>query len=342
MTRPVSNALTPKLDRVASRQRGMTMVELLVALVISLLISLAAISALIVTRQGFTTVDASSQLRDNGRFVSDLIQRIGVQAGFKDVFYATQVASAAETAANIAPNIYGFDNALASATDPLNSATARTSGVEGYGSDILILRYQSVETFPGSLVSDKSMIDCAGNSSATTPSRRAERFASIFHVDVSQGETTLMCTTVAPDGTVSAPQPIVQGVEDFQVLYGVDGYSTANTLFNGAQDTVPDRYLRADQMVVGATDSAATYNNWRRVRSIRVGMVLRGPLNSQQEKVSQTFYPFGPARAASSAALGTAMSSASGDIGTVFTPAVDGRFRQVVTFTVHMRNDQGL
>jgi type IV pilus assembly protein PilW len=35
------------------------------------------------------------------------------------------------------------------------------------------------------------------------------------------------------------------------------------------------------------------------------------------------------------------MSSAS-DPGTVFTPAVDGRLRQVITFTVHLRNDQGL
>ena len=72
------------------RQSGLTMVELLVALVISMLISLAAISALIVTRQGFTAVDASSQLRDNGRFATDLIQRVVVQSGFKDFFWAAK------------------------------------------------------------------------------------------------------------------------------------------------------------------------------------------------------------------------------------------------------------
>lgn len=325
-----------------SLQRGLSMVELLVALVISLLIALAAISALIVARQGFTTVDASSQLRDNGRFTADLIQRLGVQAGFKDVFYATQVASAKDITDNLAPNIFGFNNALTSSSDPLNSSTARTASDVGYGSDILILRYQAVETYPGSGVSDKSMIDCAGNSTTTTPSSRNERFASIFHIADSQGEPALMCSTVAPNGTISSAQPIVQGVENFQVLYGVDGFTTVNTQFSGAQDSVPDRYLRADQMVVaGVTNSAATYSNWRRVRSLRIGMVLRGPLNSQQQNVSQTFYPFGAAKASATDTAGSALSSAN-DVGTVFTPAVDGRIRLVVAFTVHLRNDQGL
>jgi type IV pilus assembly protein PilW len=163
-------------------QFGLTMVELLVALVISLLISLAAISALIVTRQGFTTVDASSQLRDNGRFAADLIQRLGVQSGFKDFFYAAKPSSAAEIAANIAPNVFGFNNATSSSTDPLNSSTARASGSLGYGSDILILRYQEAETFPGSGVSDRSMIDCMGNSSTNVPDTRGERMASILHI----------------------------------------------------------------------------------------------------------------------------------------------------------------
>ena len=40
-------------------------------------------------------------------------------------------------------------------------------------------------------------------------------------------------------------------------------------------------------------------------------------------------------------AAGSAMSSTN-DAGTAFTPAFDGRLRQVVTFTVHLRNDQGL
>lgn len=115
-----------------------------------------------------------------------------------------------------------------------------------------------------------------------------------------------------------------------------------NTAFNAAPDSVPEKYLRADQMVVGgAAYSQATYNNWRRVRSIRIGMVLRGPPNSQQDRVSQTFYPFGAGKNSTTGTAGSGLSSTN-DVGTIFTPAVDGRLRQVVTFTIHLRNNQAL
>lgn len=331
------------MTRLNNSQHGLTLVELLVALVISLLIALAAIAALTATRQGFNTVDAASQLRDNGRFTTDLIQRLGVQSGFKDVWYASQPATAAEAAANIAPNITGFNNALSDASAPLNASTARTTGVVGYGSDILILRFQPVQRNAGTNAADGSMIDCMGNTATTVASTRDERMASILSVDISTGEPSLMCGTVAANGTISDKQPIIQGVENFQVLYGVDGTTlTPNTVFTGTQDSVPDAFLRADQMVVGGvTNSAATYDNWRRVRSLRIGMVLRGPPNSAQNAVATTLYPFGPAKASATGTAGSAL-SASADAGTIFSAPADGRLRQVVTFTVHLRNDQAL
>lgn len=330
-------------------ERGFTLVELLVAMVIGLLIALAAVSSLTVTRQGFNTVDAASQLRDNSRFAADLIQRIAVQTGFKDPKYVTAAPSQtdiANDAAGLIPaNVTGFNNSLFKSTD-LTTATARTSpSVVGYGSDILILRYQTAKlnNDSSSNAADGSMIDCAGNPITTIPIDRNDRMVSVFHIALdTNGEPSLMCARSATGSAPYTSQPIVRGVENFQVLYGVDGFTAVNTAFTGATDSVPEKYLRADQIVVGgATDSKATYDNWRRVRSIRIGMVLRGPANSQQEKVSQTFYPFGPAKASSTGATGSALSSTD-DPGTIFTPAVDGRLRQVVTFTIHLRNDQGL
>ena len=324
-------------------QRGFTMVELLVAMVISLLIALAAIAALTVTRQGFTAVDASSQLRDNGRFISDLIQRLGVQSGFKDTVNAAYPPPPASSAfaTDPAPNITGFNNALASPSDPLNVFTARTTGD---GSDILILRYQAAETFPGSGKTDLSMIDCAGISATTPALNRYNRMASVIHVQVIQGEPTLMCTSFNPTSGAISTQPIISGVENFQVLYGVDGVTAGTALpailtANG-NDTVPESYLRADQLDV-AGNAIATNANWRRVRSMRIGIVLRGPVNSAQDTSAQTYYPFGPAPGSSGGAKGSALSS-SNDPGTVFAPTADGRLRQVVTFTVHLRNEQGL
>ena len=56
-------------------QQGLTLIELLVAMAIGLLITMAAVSALTFTRRGHATVDASSQLEDNIRFTTDLIRR---------------------------------------------------------------------------------------------------------------------------------------------------------------------------------------------------------------------------------------------------------------------------
>ncbi|MBS0318587.1 MAG: PilW family protein [Proteobacteria bacterium] len=327
------------------RQTGLTLIELLVALALSLLVALAAATALVVARGGFAAVDAASQLRDNGRFASDLIQRLAVQTGYKDLPYATTPAGPATAALSTDPdpNITGFNNALLSATDPLNKATARSASVVGYGSDILILRYQAGETFPGSGVSDKTMIDCAGFPANSTPADRYDRMVSILHVGVGiDGEPSLMCMYLPSSGKFKT-HPIIQGVENFQVLYGTDGV-TPNTAppadpAAGA-DSVPERYLRADQMTV-AGDAEATNRNWRRVRSLRIGMVLRGPPNSAQDKSAQTLYPLGLAKASTTGASGSALSSTS-DAGTVFKPPADGRLRQVVTFTVHLRNDQGL
>ncbi|AYQ29010.1 prepilin-type N-terminal cleavage/methylation domain-containing protein [Polaromonas sp. SP1] len=322
-------------------QSGLTLVELLVALVISLVIALAAVSSLIVSRRGLTTVDAAAQLGDNARFASALLLRLGAQAGFRDVEYAATprsnntVGLAGAGAAN--PDVSGVNNAYPSATDPYNSSTAwRTSSV-GYGSDILILRHQAVETFPGSGRSDMTMIDCSGTPSTTVPVDRDDRMVSVLYVDVSQGEPSLMCST-GP----STAQPIISGVENFQVLYGVAGVTpnTAPTATPVAPN-VADRYLRADQMVV-AGNTAATNANWSRVRSLRIGMVLRGAEGSTQQKEAQTFYPLGLAKASVTGTAGSAMSSARDDPGTIFTSPADTRLRQAVTFTIQLRNKEGL
>jgi type IV pilus assembly protein PilW len=328
-----------------SRSSGMTLVELLVAMAVGLLVVAATVAVLSVAQRGFTTVDAASQLRDNGRYATDLITRIVLQTGFEDVSYSTTPRkNDAMLDPNPAPNITGFNNAQISPSDPFNATSGVWGGAAaGHGSDILILRYQGGETYPGSGKADGSMITCTGNSPTAIPANRDERIASIFYVAISNGEPTLMCKS-SSDGTTppsGGGQPIITGVESFQVLYGVDGV-TANTATptTAAAPNKTDRYLRADQMVVGTND-VATYNNWRRVRSIRIGMVLVGAPHSVQDSQNVTVFPFGNASSSSGGAAGSAFASAA-DAGTTYSVGSDGRLRQTVTFTVHLRNYQDI
>ena len=312
------------------------MVELLVAMAIGLLVTLAAVSALTVTRRGHNTVDAASQLEDNIRFATDLIQRVGVQAGYMNSFEAgkPQPPNTQGVDSSPDPNITGFNNSTIDKLDPINTPITRATNTDvGYGSDILILQYQTEPSFPGSTQSDKSMIDCAGNTPTNVPSNRYDRVINILHVGIIEGEPTLICNS-SPNG-IKKPQHLITGVENFQVLYGTRGVipGVAPAPLSAGSDTASERYLRADQMLVTG-DPEATKNNWRRVSSIRIGMVVRGPVNSQQDQTGDKFYPFGSATAK--------LTNISLDPGTEFTPSADGRLRQAATFTIHLRNHQDL
>lgn len=330
----------------ASRSGGFTLVEVLVAMAVGLLVVLATVGVLTVARRGFTTVDAGSQLRDNARYATYLLTRIALQTGFEDVQYAaTPRKNDKALDPNPPPNIIGFNATKIKPTDPFNSTAGWGANAAGHGSDILILRYQGGETFPGSNQSDGTMITCNGAVPVNTPIpvNRDERMVSIFYVGVdTNNQPSLMCKSSA-DGSPppsGGGQPIVSGVESFQVLYGVDGVTakTATPITAPPPDHV-DRYLRADQMAV-ADNAVATNNNWRRVRSIRIGMILIGAPNSVQDRTRVFVYPFGSA-VGSAGGTGTAFGSAA-DPGTIYKTPNDGRLRQAVTFTIHLRNYQDL
>ncbi len=329
-----------------SRQAGLTLVELLVAVTLGLLVTLAAVAALLIGRQGFTSVDQSSQLRENARFAASLIQRIVIQAGYESHRDGT-VASAwryfcsgsgqpcGDINGDRNPGIVGFDNALVgSLTLPTGLVSGnRTSGCGSVtdtsclnGDDILVVRYWG-DSRAGAAAGDGSMINCSGANEldGTVPAY------SIFHVARSaSGEPTLACTYRDATGAWQTV-PLMQGVEGFQVLYGVDNVTPTTAPPSGETglDGVPDRYLRASQLTVSGNTNA-TMDNWRRVRSVRIGLLLRGDPGSAVDRAAsgRSYDVLGPGL------------TVSGDVGSNLTVPADGRLRQPMVFTVHLRNRQ--
>lgn len=352
---------------IVQKQNGFTLVELMVALALSLLVVAASISALLVSRQGFTSVDAASQLRDNSRFATDFITRLSVQSGFKDVAYVDisnqSLFKSTGVTADPDPSIFGFNNAIiGTATDPLNTTNnSRDSNCSGSvgtdcanGSDILVMRYQTGAKNTESTVVDNAMFNCAGVPQNATPTSSSDVIESILYVSkptTSSPEPALTCSYRNSNGSSWAPKPtpLVQGVESFQVLYGTDGVvpntvpvasaanGTAPTA--GQPDTIPERYLRADQLTV-AGNTKATNENWRRVRSLRIGLIVRGPVGSAQDRGAVApLTPLGSAFVNTadkqSSFVQTPLAGAAAGTG-------DGRARQVVTFTVYLHNFQGI
>lgn len=318
-----------------SSARGLTLVELLVAMALGLVITLAAVTALVISQQGFRSVDAASQVRDNARFASDIIRRVILQAGYLSPQFAIDRNHGfnLNNAIVSEPNIKGFNNVNYNqglVIGTTNTVPSSSRGVNG--SDMLVVRYQVGHTTAGG-VADRSMINCLGNVETSTPDNPDERLFSVFHIsNTSSGEPALMCTWRNETTGNWQTQPLIEGVERLQILYGTHNV-TANTVPTALSSSTltppPDRYLRADQLVVTGND-AATNTNWSRVRSIRIGMVLRGLNGSAPTNANgPAIFPLGLD------ALGS-----SNDPGTQPGTPNDGRLRQTVNFTVHLRNPQ--
>lgn len=335
----------PKVDRVRCcrerlvspqpHQSGLTLMELMVAMAISLVVTMAAASGLLVARQGFMAVDESSRLQDSTRFALGLLSRLVSQAGYRDLGPTGQAGGQPLILAGHLPQsaVQGYNNAVvldvalptrsdhgnrdaASAGCPLTSDTACVNG-----SDILILRHQASETVPGSGVADGVMINCAGFASPL-PASVDDMDISVLHVArSSNGEPALMCSYRSRDGNWALPQPLVEGVESFQVLYGV-GPDPSLLPPAGAI-----RFLRADEIDIPG-DEAASLNQWRRVRSLRIGLVVRGPVARRDQTVARTLHPFGE----------WAATSAADDPGSEFNAPADGRLRQTAALTLQLRN----
>ena len=340
--------------------RGFTIVALMVAVAVSLVVALAAAASLLVGSRRYSTVDDAAQLRQNASFVVALVGRITAQAGFQDVHFATRSALSADTVSAV-PAISGFNNATVTSTTAttgdikINSAnsdtlkvTAWETGMPGFGSDVLVVRYQPAALGAEDPTSDGSMLDCSGAAPGTASVSRDDTSVNVFFVskdvdDERDGEPALSCYSLNADRhTFKRRVSLVRGVENFQVLYGVQAKTpTANTAFVSSKDAIPYAYMRADQMVVGNDPhGAATRRNWQLVRSLRIGLVLRGSVNKQQAAVEQVLYPLGLGKSSGAGAAGSAFGSTR-DPGSIFNAPADGRFRSAETFTIHLRNAQG-
>ena len=334
------------------KQSGLTLLELMVALGLGLIVVTIAATALLLGQRGYRAVDATTALGDRQRFATDLISRVVVQAGFQDFGSANVGLRSTATALGIdpEPDIYGWNNAVYKKPDDLflSTGTKITTGNRPgdcgsttdtscqNGSDVLVIRFQGVSTASGGKTADNTMINCAGQGEAgLVTGDLNDRAISMFHVARgTNGEPALYCSYYVfnPTGSTlpdwSTPQPMIEGVETFQVLYGTDGVTAATipSAAAGAQNSVADRWLRADQLTV-AGNPAATRENWRRVRAVKIGMVLRAPIGSAPQSATATFAPLG------------SLYSSSDDFGTSLVASADNRLRMVSNMSVHLRND---
>jgi type IV pilus assembly protein PilW len=301
-------------------QRGLTMVELMVSLVLASLITLAATALYSVSLSSYRTVDAGQEVQDSGRFALEVIGQAARLAGYQN--FAQRDGSGNENTrrfvSSIYPSVRGANNAkITSISTGSDDGTTDNGGFNL--SDTLAFRFHGSSLLNDPITPDGSIIDCQGIAQ-NYPANGNDLALSLFWVKLdSSGEPSLQCVSRG-DPTASVltrnTQPIVKGVESFQVMYGLGDPALGNG--------TPVKWVSAQSLT--ATD-------WINVSAVRVGLIIRGDVGSSQGQAATAaenkLYP-----------LGKSFTSGTTEAGLVFDVPNDGRLRRVFNATYKLRNPQ--
>lgn len=286
-----------------SLSKGLTLVELMVALLLSLLVVIIGGMALAASGTAFKTTDATAQLSDKVMIVTSILQRSVAQAGYqpsasdkytREVYYAM-------LSQRPHPDIYGRSSTSLGSTSAavsngdINSLYSGGSGGGGVtaisnttGDDLLLIRFQAAPENDQNASGDIGMLNpCTGlvmtlNLSNYDATDLAEMHKPIyaFYVDRSTGQGILYCKSWFPTSgnTNAIATPLADGVVAFKVLYGI--YEN-----NGSGTDAPTQWKTANAM---------NSEDWYFVKRVRIGVILQsaaGAGPAQNEQV--TLYPLG-------------------------------------------------
>ena len=231
-----------------TKQQGITLIEMMIAMVISLVLIAGVGTVYISSKRTYQTRDQLSTMDETARVALDMLTKHLEHAGYAtpdklpigDYMYYSGASDP------VVVSCAGGDSILKS-SDVISRATKNS--FNSYG-DVVAVRF---------IGDDVVYTDCAnghlpaGCRADVAPSMQAALIYNSFFVDKdSDGMENLYCM----GSRNTSKKPVVNGVENIQFLYGVD------TTGDGAVDY----YANADS--VGAT-------NWQRVVSIQVSILVR-------------------------------------------------------------------
>ncbi|MFQ5487383.1 MAG: PilW family protein [Gammaproteobacteria bacterium] len=333
------------------RQHGMTLVEIMVALTISMVLLTGVVEIMLSSKQTYRIQEGLARLQENARFASQFLSEDLRMAGFSGCSSAAAPNNISDLNGDGIPDasfdfstdgLQGFEYAdlpiNLTATDTLTSAEVAAN------TDIIVLMYGSANEslqLAGNLTADNANIqltqtnifdandilfitDCTNsdifaatnvsNGGAKTTIAHANSVNIDNKLSKAYGTDTMVMSLVKVAyyiGTNAAGIPslfrkrmvganmqaeeLVEGVEDFQILYGED--------LDG--DGVANRYVNATNV-----------GNFANVASVRFALLMQTPdeVDSQLDTDTYTL------------------------LDTVVDPADDRRLRRIFSTTIKLRN----
>jgi type IV pilus assembly protein PilW len=241
-------------------QRGFSLVELSIAILIALFLLGGLVTLLMGTRRTNATQSSLSQLQDNERIAMTLITNVVQKAGYFANPVTQQLSSfAPETTSGVAmlqgQVLGGTYNAAAPG-------------------DTFVVRFYTPATDPYSAV-----INCAGQSNSAPSSAPNPNlwYTNVFRIATVSGTKWLQCRVRSSGTGVLLTVNLIPNVTNISVLYGV-GSNTAGDDYSVIE------YLNASQM---------TATTWANVTAVKVTLTFLvpqyGATGGQMTTNTQTF-----------------------------------------------------
>lgn len=236
-TRRLTKTSAPK-----TRQFGASLMELMVGITIGLLVVLAATGSLMYTRVSSTTMVDATRLQQKADAAFRIINFQTLQAG------SLELSPTSEPATVVFSTAYtGFDPLITSLATNIVSVHGE-DGDNLTTRDVLRISYQD----NGTPTTPSTVRDCLGQSTATTTQGiRVDNQFTYAPITGVGGDIT--CKGAAG----ATAQPIVDGVEDFQVTYGVRTVTAT-----GVENF---QYL-----------TATNVTDWTNIQTVNICLQLRG------------------------------------------------------------------
>lgn len=222
----------------ARNQSGVSLIELMVGLVISMVLVIAASAVYLYSKQSFNSSTETSQLEENGRFAINLLAKYIQSAGFVMIDPAFPSPQGA-----IDNKITGCDFGMTNPTSPTTAAhlaclAATPAGTRRSAS---IGVFAETDTYDASGAKFQGF-DCLGNSSISIPTStgainetRSYFFIGNTTVQTPNGTTTMGQLSCLADRTPASgvvayqSQPIMPGIEQLRFDYLLPSAADPNT-----------------------------------------------------------------------------------------------------------------
>ncbi|PIE83389.1 MAG: hypothetical protein CSA09_00475 [Candidatus Contendobacter odensis] len=237
------------------RQAGFTLIEIMIGLVLGLLLLNAVIQVFLSTQQSARIQQSASRMQEDGRIAMTILNRYIRLAGYQSYPW-----NKADTGWNPALNERGF----AAVAPWLEGQVILGTDGSGANPDSIRIRYQGSN--------DPAIATCLG--AAIPPVNPATPnipgIADII-LDLSapapDGARSLSCRVAVNGGAFTARAPMVGGLENMQITYGLSqgagGVDSIGRLTGGANLT----YVTANNV--------AANGGWDRVIAVRIELVVR-------------------------------------------------------------------